>query len=172
MGKDEKVYSPLLDIDNVLSILSKISIFGGLSEKQLHFLFKLLRKVSYRAGEYIFRHNDEPRYIYVVKSGQVKIEIDSEDGILKLCIFGIGECFGETSVIGIQRHSANAIAMEDSELIVLSREVLLSIFDQDKELFSTLILNIAREACRRLHKADEVLLHYVHHQKLKDKGLI
>jgi hypothetical protein len=24
-----------------------------------------------------------------------------------------------------------------------------------------LILNIAREACRRLHKTDEILLHYV-----------
>jgi len=172
MEKDNKVYKPLLDIENVLSILSKISLFGGLSEKQLHFLFKKLMKVSYSAGEYIFRHNDEPRYIYIVKSGKVKIEIDSDEGVLKLCIFGVGECFGETSVIGIQRHSANAIAIEDSELVVLSREVLLSIYDEDKELFSELILNIAREACRRLHKADEVLLHYVHHQKLKDKGLV
>jgi len=46
-------------------------------------------------------------------------------------------------------------------LIVLSRQALLSIYKQDLELYSILLLNIAREACRRLHHSDEVLLHYV-----------
>ncbi len=73
----------------------------------------------------------------------------------------MGDCFGETAAIGIQPHSASALAVEDTELIVLSRAALLSIFDSDKELFGMLILNIAREACRRLHKSDEIFLHYV-----------
>jgi len=51
--------------------------------------------------------------------------------------------------------------MEDTKLIALSRNALLSLFKSDLELFSILILNIAREACRRLHKTDEILLHYV-----------
>jgi len=49
----------------------------------------------------------------------------------------------------------------DTKLIVLSRQTLLSIFNLDKEIFGILILNIAREACRRLHDTDEILLHYV-----------
>jgi len=36
-----------------------------------------------------------------------------------------------------------------------------SLLKSELELFSILILNIAREACRRLHKMDEILLHYV-----------
>jgi CRP-like cAMP-binding protein len=72
-----------------------------------------------------------------------------------------GQCFGETSVIGIQPHAATAISVKDTELIVLSRKALLSLFKINLELFSILILNIAREACRRLHKTDEILIHYV-----------
>lgn len=159
---EEKVYSPIRNKEDVLPILNKISIFGGLSEKQLHFLLKQSQKVSYNADEYIFTQGEEPSYIYVIKSGQIKIIIESEEGSLEICAFGVGQCFGETSVIGIQRHSASAVAAEDTELIVLSRDALFSIFDSDKELFSELILNIAREACRRLHKTDEILLHYVH----------
>ena len=64
-------------------------------------------------------------------------------------------------MIGIQPHAATAITVDDTELIVLSRNALLSLLKSDLELFSILILNIAREACRRLHKTDEILLHYV-----------
>jgi CRP-like cAMP-binding protein len=91
----------------------------------------------------------------------VKLVINEKSDPLELIVFGEGQCFGETSVIGIQPHAATAIAVEDTELIVLSRNALLSLMKTDIELFSILTLNIAREACRRLHKTDEILLHYV-----------
>lgn len=159
---ESKVYYPLFDIENVLPILSKIAIFGGLSDKQLYTIFRLLQKVSYKAGEFIFKQGDSPNHIYIIRSGEVKIVADAEEAPLEIITFGVGDCFGETAVIGIQKHSAGALAVEDTELIILSRPALLSIFDSDKELFGLLILNIAREACRRLHKTDEILLHYVH----------
>ena len=158
---EQKVYLPLLDIESIFSILNKISIFGVLSDKQLYSVFKLLQKVSYSAGEYIFKQGEAPGHIYIIRSGKVKIVINAEGTPLEIIEFGVGQCFGETSVIAIQSHSASAIASEDTELIVLSRTALLSIFDSDKKLFGILILNIAREACRRLHKTDEILLHYV-----------
>jgi len=162
--KDPKTYIPITEKKDLIPILSEISIFGGLSEKQLHSVSKLLKKVYYYSGEYIFRQNTEPSYIYIIRIGEIKIIADIDDTPLEIIALGVGRCFGETSVIGISPHSANAIAVEDTELIVLSRESLLSIFDSDKNLFGLLILNIAREACRRLHKTDEILLHYVHNK--------
>ncbi|MFH1665533.1 MAG: cyclic nucleotide-binding domain-containing protein [Candidatus Omnitrophota bacterium] len=158
---EKKTYLPLRDVEGVLAILNKISLLGGLSEKQLHFILGILREVSYRAGEYIFEKGDEPSHIYIIRSGNIKI-VDYEDGTpYEIIEFGVGQCLGETAVIGIQLHSASAVAVEDTELIVLSREALLSIFDSDKELFSLLVLNVAREACRRLHQTDEIMLHYI-----------
>ncbi|MHC4061713.1 MAG: Crp/Fnr family transcriptional regulator [Planctomycetota bacterium] len=158
---DEKQYQPLLDVENVLPILNKISLFAGLSDKQLCSLFRLLKKVSYSAGETIFEQGKEPSHIYIVRSGEVKLVVDKERTALELIVFDEGRCFGESSVIGIQRHAATAIAVRDTDLIVLSRQALLSIYKSDLELFSVLILNIAREACRRLHSSSEILLHYV-----------
>jgi len=91
----------------------------------------------------------------------VKLVINEKSNPLELIVVGQGQCFGETSVIGIQPHAATAISIKDTELIVLSRNALLSLLKTDLDLFSILILNIAREACRRLHKTDEILLHYV-----------
>ncbi|OGX37806.1 MAG: hypothetical protein A3D87_00730 [Omnitrophica WOR_2 bacterium RIFCSPHIGHO2_02_FULL_50_17] len=160
MGEPE-VYYPLFDIENILPILNKIAIFGGLSDKQLYTIFRLLQKVSYKAGDFIFKQGDSPSHIYIVRSGRIKIIADADETPLEIITFEVGDCFGETAAIGIQPHSASAVAVEDTELIVLSLAALLSIFDSDKELFGMLILNIAREACRRLHKTDEILLHYV-----------
>jgi len=152
---------PRPDINDILPILSEISIFAGLSDEQLLNLVGLLERVRYKAGQRVFTEGDQPSYIYIVLSGSVKLVIGADQTPLELVVFKEGECFGETSVVGIQSHAATTIAVGDTELLVLSRNTLLSLLKSDLELFSILILNIAREACRRLHKTDEILLHYV-----------
>ena len=158
---EAKVYEPILDIENVLAILNKISIFAGLSDGQLYSLFKHLRKVTFNANEAVFMQGQQPNHIYIVKKGRVKLIVWEDDIPLELVEFDQGHCFGEASVIGIQPHKGTAIAVEQTELIILSRNALMSIYDTDKELFSILILNIAREVSRRLHATDDILLHYL-----------
>ena len=158
----EKKYSSLINTESVRPILNQISIFGGLSKEQLYVILQLLQRITYKAGETIFKQGDDPTHIYIVERGEVKIVAEIEAEHVEIIKFGAGQCFGEMAVIGIQPHSADAIAVVDTELIVITGESLLSIYETDKELFGKLILNIAREACRRLHRTDEVLLHYVH----------
>ncbi|MCF7954657.1 MAG: cyclic nucleotide-binding domain-containing protein [Phycisphaerae bacterium] len=159
MAKD-KTHELLLDIENVLPMLNKIAIFAGLTEKQLYMIFRLLTKVTYKKDESVFEQGDKPTHIYIVKSGKIKLVVWREHTPLELAEFQEGDCFGEASVIGIQPHEGAAVASADSEIIVLSRKALLSVYDTDKELFSILILNIAREIARRLYKSDQTLLHY------------
>ena len=52
---NKKIYLPLLDIENVLPILNKTAIFGGLTDAQLYTVFRCLQVVEYRMGEIIFR---------------------------------------------------------------------------------------------------------------------
>jgi len=142
---DKKQCMPLIDIEDVMAILNRISIFAGFSEKQLYSIFRLLEKVSYSAGEKIFEQGEEPSHMYIVQSGRVKLVVSRDNTNLELIVFETGCLFGEASIIGIQPHGAT----------------LLSIYQTDLELFGILILNIAREVCRRLHASDQTLLHYV-----------
>ena len=127
--ENKKKYKPLSDIENVLAILNKISILAGLSDPQLYKLFKLLSRVTYKANETVFEQGEEPGHIYIVKNGKVKLVIWEDGTPLELIVFEEGHCFGEASVIGIQRHQGTVIAVEDTELIVLSRKALMSIYD-------------------------------------------
>ena len=158
---DEKIYKPLANVDEIRPILSEIAIFGGLNDRQLGEVVRLLKTVSYGTDEYVCKQGEAPSHIYIIKSGKVKVIYDSNGVLLELAAFETGDCFGETSVIGIQAHSSNVVVIEPVELIVLERAALLDIFETDKELFGLLILNIARETSRRLYKLDEVVAKYV-----------
>ncbi len=159
MAKDRpKTSSP--DIGAILPILHGITIFGGLSDKQLATLFAQLEGTSFGAGETIFEQGQTASGIYVVLSGRVKIVARVDDTPMELVEYRKGQCFGETSAIGILPHSATAHVIEDTAVLVLSARALHSLYHEDPPLFGLLILNIAREACRRLNKTDQIMLHY------------
>lgn len=161
-----KESKPLLEIKKVIPILNKISILAGLNDGQLYDIFRMLEKITYPKNEIIFEQGDKPSYIYIIKKGRIKLFVENGDSPFELVTFGEGDCFGESSIIGIRPHAATAIAQEDTELIVLSRTTLMSLYETDIHLFSTLILNIAREACRRLNASSEVMLQYVNKQHI------
>lgn len=161
MKKRTKHYSPVSDIDKVLPILHRISIFGGLSHKQLKKILGALQSVSFPANRIVFSRGEEPNHIYIIRSGEIQIFVGEQPEWLEVARLTTGDCFGETSVIGIQPHSASAVTAAPTDLIILDRQTLFSYFETDKHLFAQLVLNIAREACRRLRQADNALLHYV-----------
>lgn len=149
------------DINEVSAVLGKIALFGGIEMNSLRSIVRLLKTEYYKKEQFIFRQGDTPGNIYIIASGGVKIVTETKGAFMELIKFSVGQCFGETSVIAIQPYQASAVADEDLKLWTLSRKDLFNIFNISPATFSMLILNIAREACRRLHKSDEILLNFV-----------
>ncbi len=156
----EKYRLPLTDIENVLPVLNKISILGGLDDAQLYTIFHMLEVEHYAKGEVVFQQGDSPSHIRIVRSGRVRIVEDIDGEPMELYEFNTGDCFGETSVIAIHPHTASAFAMEDTELLVIPRDKMFRLYDTDSKRFGMLVLNIAREACRRLNKVEDTMLNY------------
>jgi CRP-like cAMP-binding protein len=156
----EKYRLPLLDVENVLPVLNRIAMLGGLDDTQLYTVFRLLEVEHYRKGELVFRQGDSPSHIRIIRSGRIRIIENVEGTALELFEFNTGDCFGETSVMAIHPHTASALAMEDTELLVIPRDKLFGLYDTDARLFGMLMMNIAREACRRLNKTEKIMLHY------------
>ncbi len=156
----EKYRLPLLDVESVLPILNQISILGGLDDAQLYTVFRMLEIEHYHQGDFIFRQGDGPSHIRIIRSGRVRMVEDVDGTPLELFEFNTGDCFGETSVMAVHQHTASALAMEDVELLVLPREKLFGFYESDPKLFGMLMMNIAREACRRLNRTEDIMLHY------------
>jgi len=155
-------FVPLTNSESVRSILSQISLFGGTSELQLKSIFRRLESGRVKKGAFVFKKGDEPFYIYIVKSGKLDLLLTDDEVVLEVHELGVGECFGEASIMSMHKHTATAVAKEDSEVMVLSRRALIELRHEDIELFALLMMNIARELARRLQLTDTMLLHYLH----------
>ena len=162
----------LQDYSEVLCILDKISIFGGLTRKQLGVIFKELKKMSIKKDEVIFTQGGSPGNIYIIQNGGVKIVEELSSESLELIRFSTGDCFGETELIGIFPYIASAVATEDTNLIVFPRKALRVLYKEHLPIFTIIILNIARESCRRLAQADKRMFEMIEkNQKLLDLSL-
>lgn len=148
------------DLEEFLRLKSKTTILGALSDEQILGLLNKMEVARYGDGEAIFYNGDPASAIYIVLRGRVRLDFGDEMHPLSQIEFQPGDCFGETSVIGIQPHSAGAVAQGEVSLLVLTTQTLHSLYESDTKLFAMLLLNIAREASRRLHHTDSLFLAY------------
>ncbi len=156
-----KEYKPILNFEEISPVLKKISIFAGISNDKLGKLIKHLKKVEYKDTETVFEQGSAPTYIYIIKTGRIKLVEYVNYTPYQLIELGEGNCIGEAAIIGIQTHEVSAIAKGDVELIVIYRKTFMELFETDKDLFCLLILNIAREVSMRLTTTDNLLMHYI-----------
>ncbi len=164
-------FVPLENPQEVISILSRISIFGGVTDDQQNEIFRRLEVGTVKKGQFVFQKGDEPSHVYIVERGLIELFIPDKEHIIEKKRLGVGECFGQVAVMSIHQHTISAVALEDSTLIVLSRRALYQLHQEDIALFALLMMNLARELARRLQFMDHLLLESVHtHENGKTSG--
>lgn len=133
--------------------ISSISLFGALDSDQIQTLLRLMQVRRCRSGEHIFSSGDLPSDIFILLNGRVDLVVN-QAGVHRIQdSFSFGDTFGETAIIGIQPQIGTAIAFaDDVKLLVLSREALIDIQQENIEIFAILMMNIARTVSRKLHK--------------------
>jgi CRP/FNR family cyclic AMP-dependent transcriptional regulator len=105
------------------NFLRTVPLFSKLDETELVRFAELTREKAYPKGSVIVFEDDPGDSLFVVRQGRVKVVLIGEDGReVILGVLGVGEHFGELSLIDDQPRSAHVIAMEDTNLLVLRRD--------------------------------------------------
>jgi CRP-like cAMP-binding protein len=83
-----------------------------------------IRKLTYDGGETVFNEGDPGDAMYIVESGSVAISKMVEGERIQLATLRDGGLFGEMAVIDGSRRMASAVAVEESVLIKVPRDLL------------------------------------------------
>jgi CRP-like cAMP-binding protein len=96
---------------------------------------KLFRYFGIRVskGEYIFREGDEADTLYLIHKGSVKISKSVGNLEKRIQVLREGEFVGEMAVINSLPRSADAVALEDCELIKMDRVSFDSTIEKNKQ---------------------------------------
>jgi HEAT repeat protein len=140
-----------------LLVLRQVPLLAGLSLDQLEAIGKLLKEVSFLAGEVICREGDLGSELYVLVDGEVNYYRNyKEAGEVLLNSDRPVASFGEMAIIGDAPRSATVVAVQDSTLLTLEgdrlKELILDVPDLAFPLFQVLS-NRTRRAEDRLLRA-------------------
>ena len=100
-----------------------------------------------KAGSVIFREGDEARDLFVIKSGEVRIQI----GNRTVTELGVDSIFGEMALIDSQPRSATAVAVTDVELVPVSEKQFLFLVAQTP-YFALKVMRVLAQRLRVTNK--------------------
>ena len=122
---------------------------------------------TYRKGEAILKEGGKPRFYFQVVTGEVKMVNTGENGQEFIQgIFKPGNSFAEPPLFLDVPYPASAIALADSEVLVLEKAKLLALLAQHFDLQMGLIKTLSQRVYYKSVMAKEISLYDAGHRIL------
>jgi CRP-like cAMP-binding protein len=137
------------------SFLVRTPFFGGLSEATLARVIQMLRLRELARGATVFEEGESGRSMYIIAAGEVLMTRQGESGVrVHLFRLGVGDFFGETTLIEMHPRPYTARVEAPARLFELSNMDLYRLYREDVAGYVMVLQNINRELCRRLRSSD------------------
>jgi CRP/FNR family cyclic AMP-dependent transcriptional regulator len=134
-----------------MEFLRNVSLFESLDEEELKALSELTFTRKFGKDGVIILAEEEGETLFIIKKGQVKVSIVSEEGReVILSLLGPGTVFGELSLLDGKPRSANVIATGETSLVMLRRSDFVQLIYKTPQIATALLAELAT----RLRKTD------------------
>jgi len=133
-------------------LLLASAVFREIPAREMEKLTRVTRTAEYRSREFLFMEGDPSLWLYIVKSGRVKILKHSRAGKdVVLELLRPGEVIGGVAVLEKRPYPATAQAMEPTEVVKIPSDSLLAL----SERYPSVVKEMALMIGRRLRTAHE-----------------
>ncbi|MBI5025361.1 MAG: cyclic nucleotide-binding domain-containing protein [Nitrospirae bacterium] len=140
-------------------VLRQQVLLEDIDEAGLNRISRIIKKISFKKGELLFKEKEDTKGIYLINSGKVEISKVTSDGWKQtLAILTPGHFFGELSILEKRRHEANAIAIENTEIFMIAKEDFEKMEKEDIALTSKIIKKIALVMSKNLRRMNDKFL--------------
>lgn len=134
--------------------LSNITMFELLNESDRIALAAVVDELTVPAGHTLFQAGDPGDSLFIVRSGDIELFIkDTAGQKIVLTTAGPGDMFGELAMLDTGPRTATALALAESEVLVLDRDDLVLLFQRQPEA----ALHMLAALSGLTRKADELL---------------
>ena len=145
-----------------INILRGVDIFQDLSESQLERVAQICEERVCQIGAVIFKENTASDELYIIADGMVDIRVDpsilgipSQTGPTTITTLRRGQVFGEVALVDQGLRSASArCAANNTNLLIIKRDYLIALCDQDFQMGYVLMRNIAADLSFKIRSAD------------------
>ncbi len=141
-------------MSTTVTMIGEVPIFGLLDDEEREALAQMMDTRDFKTGQTIFHNGDSGGEIFILRSGRVEVFIENTEG-QKIVVSENekGDVIGELSFLDGGSRTATALAVEDTETLVMHRDRLLEFIDKHPHAAMDLLTAVGR----RLRATDELL---------------
>ncbi len=148
-----------MDAKTVTEFIKKLSLFEELTDAELELVSAQFEVQQSKAGDYLFRHNDPRKSLYLVYSGEVELFVTTAfNEERRISFFAQNDFLGETALFDNSPHSTSARVVIDTTLLVGKREHFLTLFNQYGSIANKILTDISRVISHRVAHTNSRLL--------------
>jgi uncharacterized membrane protein len=136
------------------TMLAEVPLFSLMDEEERALLSERMEVQQFSKGETIFAFGDAGDSLMVVRQGRVQVYLENTEGV-KIILGELepGEIVGEVSLFDPGPRSATAVAVEDTELLVLDHDDLWNSLQRKPHMAVDMLAILGK----RLRSTDELL---------------
>ncbi|MBF0520193.1 MAG: Crp/Fnr family transcriptional regulator [Nitrospirae bacterium] len=140
--------------DNVICLLRQVPLLSNLSVADIEQTAKKILIQKYKKDEVLIQYDTENKQLYMILKGKVKVNVINDEGKdVTIAIRGAFEHLGEISLIDNKTTSASVIALEDTNVAVMSKNDFWQLTDSEPRFAKCLMT----ELCSKVRDANDII---------------
>jgi CRP/FNR family transcriptional regulator, cyclic AMP receptor protein len=148
-----------------VNVLKQTDIFYDLTSAQLEMIASICQERTVRAGEVLFQENTPGTEMYAIVRGEIEILLDPSlvggattrkgSGPVTVASLREGQTFGEMALVDQGLRSASARgAADNTKLLIIPRQKLLTLCETYPELGYRIMRNMAADMAFKIRNSD------------------
>lgn len=139
----KKTYTPREQ--NLFVFLTKIPLFASLNYKELSLFLPHMHERKYEQNEVVFFRNDPSHALYLLKKGQVTLNLDIDEEFEQLTVIEQGAAIGESCLLNDTNRLLNAfVSSEGAEFYVIPQDNIFNIFEGHLKIKAKMLESLAK----------------------------
>jgi len=127
---------------------------SDLREDEIAIILDYTRAQMYATGEHAVREGDRDRSFFIISRGSFEVLVRTEDGPRRVRVLEPGDLFGEVGFFDGLPRSADVVALEDAEALVLTQGAFQRLRLTHPRLALRFVLDLGRILGERFRASD------------------
>ncbi|PJB53332.1 MAG: hypothetical protein CO099_07685, partial [Bdellovibrio sp. CG_4_9_14_3_um_filter_39_7] len=135
---------------SVAQLVKGCPLFHEIYDEEIEEIIKDCFVASFKPGDLIIKQGDTSSDICVILTGEAEVVVHKGTSKFSIVKLGRGDLFGELVLINETQRTADIVAIEETDILVMTYENFFSHFSTKPQVFALMILNVTRLITKRL----------------------
>ncbi len=145
-----------MSLNRDIDLLRQSPLLAGFSSEQLRLLAFGAENVMLREGRVLFHENQLADSAYVIATGQIKLDRETQGEKVDLGSYGTGCMLGETALLVETRRPARALAHTASEVIKVRRSLFRRMLQEYPDMAQVLHRHMVQRFTKTAHDLSHI----------------